>query len=288
MLGRGRIAEARPVLDSANQMDRNNVAALCGLGFIANAEKNEEKVKEHFHRALAADGECRYAADALKAYYAFRGLRMEYITFEDGQLPTKWRIRGRGALQPVVSGNQLVWRGTQGATTTLKFELFAELTADDFIRLEADLEVLPDSEATLALRLASSAGGGLAWEFEVGKNSGNMLCYRFLDGTVNRDWAPLAPWPASGKTRLTLHTKDLAAGLLALCINGDEKWNGSLKLTRPTRMTAGLYLQCPAKAEVLARAGNILLISRQGEGEVVGPGAGELIPVEKRAVPRSP
>jgi tetratricopeptide (TPR) repeat protein len=283
MLGRGLIVEARQVLDKAKQMDPNNVPALCGLGYIANAEKNEEKVKEHFHRALAADGTCQYAASALKAYYAFRGLRMDYITFDSDQLPARWIIRGTGGLKPTVTGNQLAWRGKQGATASVKYEFLTDLKADDFVRLEADLDIQPDCAAAFALRLCSSAGGGIVWEFALGKNDTNQIAYMLRDGNGVRDWTPIAPWPASGKVRLAIHTKDLAAGSLTVYVNGDDKGSLQLKLSRPTRMAAGVYLQCPARTEVEAFADNVVLLSRLAEAEVAEPTHGELIPVEKKS-----
>ena len=43
-------------LKQAREIDRRNVMALCGLGYIANGEKNKESAVEFFQQALAADG----------------------------------------------------------------------------------------------------------------------------------------------------------------------------------------------------------------------------------------
>ena len=283
LLGQGRIPEAQASLKEAYKAAPNNVPALCGLGYIANLEKNEKSVHDLFHQALAVDGECQYAANALKELYAFRGLHLEYLNFSDS-VPATWTAKGIGPLKPVVSGGKVVWSGTQGMTPSVKLEFCTSLKAQDFVRFEADLDIAADSPAALALRIGSGVGAAVSFEFEFGKDDANHLAYRIRDYSGARPWTVIPePWPPSGKIRLAIETPELLSGRLELFANGTPKGHLELKLQRLGRIVAGVFLQAPAKAAVNASADNFVLVSRAtvgGEEEATGPG--ELVPPDKK------
>jgi tetratricopeptide (TPR) repeat protein len=282
LLGQRQIDEAQEVLKQAWQMDRSNVQALCGLGYLANLDKNEVTMKDLFHQALACDGDCTYAAEALKKLYAFRNYHMEYLTFAE-DTPPGWSVgRGAGRLRPERLNGVLQWRGQTGTAVAGHIDFSATGKAEEFVRLEADLCIKPDSPTLMGLRIGSSSGN-ISFFFEFGKDENNRLAYRLQDFRGMRDWTQMEPpmaWPKSGKVRLGIESSDLLAGQIHLYVNGEKKLSGKLELARPGRIAAGVFIHPAANATVDAYADNIVFVSRRSAQVVEDDKPTELKPVE--------
>jgi tetratricopeptide (TPR) repeat protein len=282
LLGQRQNDKAQEVLKQAWQMDRSNVEALCGLGYLANLDKNEVTMKDLFHQALACDGDCAYAADALKKLYAFRNYHMEYLTFTEDP-PPGWSVaRGAGRLRPEKQNGVLQWRGPQSTGVTPRVDYCTTGKAEEFVRLEADLCIKPDSPTVMGLRIGS-AGGNIAFFFEFGKDENNRMAYRLQDFRGMRDWTQLGEWPKSGKVRLGVESPDLLSGQIQLYVNGERKLAGKLELARTGRITAGVFLQAGANTAVDAYADNIVYVCRRAQQVVNEDVPTELKPVEQPA-----
>ncbi|HYG75384.1 MAG TPA: tetratricopeptide repeat protein [Planctomycetota bacterium] len=256
--------EAAASLKQARELDRRNVMALCGLGYIANGEKNKESAIEFFQQALAADGSSEYAADALRKIFAQENMNLEYVTFNDGNLPMSWKFRTGGMVKPSVLNGQVLFAGVQGSAAGTKVEVYKDIKADDFVRFEADLDIAPTSQATFGLRLASATNVATSFEMEFAKDETNELKVRFKDYGGNApQWQSVkTEWPPEGRVRLGLDTDDLKGGKIGLWINGKKAGELKLILQRPTRMIVGAYVQAPPKEDVTATVDNIVLVTR--------------------------
>ena len=280
-LGMTRLQEGQKQFTRALELDPKNVAALCGLGYVANYEKDEARARKHFQQALAMDGGCAYAANALKQMYQQRDLHLEYADFEAGA-PDKWVPKGGRQVKAQVSGGKVVWYGEQGSAASGDIEYHTKLdAAGDFVRLEADLDIAKDSPATLALRVASGVGSVTTFFIEFGKDASGHIAYRFRDYSgLPPDWR-LMPgndlWPDSGKARLAIETKDFKTGTFELYVNGVKKGDLPLKLQKVQKITVGLSSQAPEKVKMDAKADNMVLVKRKADEPEGGPGGG-LIP----------
>jgi len=256
--------EASASLKQARELDKRNVMALCGLGYIANGEKNKESAVEFFQQALAADGSSEYAADALRKIFAQENMNLEYVTFNDGNLPSSWRFRTGGMIKPSVINGQVLFAGVQGAAAGTKVEIYKDIKADDFVRFEADLDIAPTSQATFGLRLTSATNVATSFEMEFAKDETNELKVRFKDYAGNAPtWQSVkAEWPPDGRVRLGLDTDDLKGGKIGLWINGKKAGELKLVIQRPTKIIVGAYIQAPPKEDVTASIDNIVLVTR--------------------------
>jgi len=259
-----RFEEASPAFNEALSFDRNNVTALCGKGYIANFETNKASAIKFFQQALAADGNCNYAADALAGIYRQEGMSLEYLTFSDNDLPPPWQPRAGGMVKPVVMNGQCVFTGTQGVAAGGKVEIKRDLKVEEFARLEADLEMSPQSPVTFGLRIASGALAATTFEIEFGKDETNEIKVRFKDfGGQPPAWQSLkTEWPADGHVRLGIDTDDLKAGKLRLWVNGEKVADLSVILQKLTRVSVGAFVQVPQKEAVQAAVDNVVLVIR--------------------------
>ncbi|MCW8130948.1 MAG: tetratricopeptide repeat protein [Planctomycetota bacterium] len=287
MLGATNLPEAQKQFKKALEIDARNVPALCGLGYIANYEKDEKRASEMFQQAIAADGTCAYAADALARIFAQRDLQFDYLTFENNADPAGWSAKGGRQVKATVANGAILFYGSQGMTGSGKIEYHTPLEARDFVRLEADFQVSPENAGILGLRIASRAGSAVNFELEFGKDNAKHIAYRFRDysGTPP-DWHALPdPWPDSGRVRLAIETQDLKTGMVELFVNGVSKGKLPLKLTNPTRITAGIVCELPEKEAIDAKVDNIALLRRKLP-DVEGPKSGELIPTDPKQAPK--
>ncbi|MBI3828549.1 MAG: tetratricopeptide repeat protein [Planctomycetes bacterium] len=286
LLGTTNLEEAQKQFKKALDLEPKNVSALCGLGYIANYEKDEARAREMFQAALASDGTCAYAADALTKIFAERDLQLDYFTFENNADPRDWSAKGGRQVKATPANGALLYYGNQGMAASGKIEYLTPLNAPDFVRLEADLQISPDSPAILALRIASRANSATNFELEFGKDNAKHIAYRFRDyGGQPPDWRALPdPWPESGKVRLAIETQEVRSGSFFLFINGSNKGELKLKLTNPTKISAGFVCEVPEKESVDAKIDNVALLKRRIP-EVEGPKTGELVPVEPKKEP---
>jgi len=288
LLGTTNLQEAQKNFKKALELESRNVSALCGLGYIANYEKDELRARGMFLQALAADGGCNYAAEALVKIFAQRDMQLDYLTFDNNADPKDWTPRGGRQVKAQVANGAIVYYGNQGMAASGKIEYHnTAMTAQDFVRLEADLEIKPDSPAVLALRIASRAGAATAFELEFGKDNANHIAYRFRDyGGQPPDWRALPdPWPDSGKVRLAIESPDVRAGSFFLYVNGANKGELKLKLANPGKIAVGIVCEAPEKESVDAKADNVALL-RKRIMDTDGPKTGELTPVETKTEPK--
>ncbi|MCY3020607.1 MAG: tetratricopeptide repeat protein [Planctomycetota bacterium] len=260
-----RFEEAGEAFKEARKLDRQNVTALCGLGYIANGATNKTSAVEFFQQALAVEGACEYAAEALRRIYAQDNMSLEYLTFADGEVPSGWRLRPGGSVKVSVQNKQVVFSGAQGAAAGGKVEFYKDVKADEFVRLEADLEMTPQSPVSFGLRLAASTLAVAAFEVEFGKDESNEIKVRYKDfGGQAPAWQSLnkTEWPQDGRVRLGLETDDLKGGKMKLWINGKQIAELKLVLQRPTRITVGAFVQAPPKEVVQACVDNVVLVVR--------------------------
>ncbi len=269
--------EASAALKQARELDRHNANALCGLGYIANGEKNKASAIEFFQQALAADGSCDYAADALRKIFSQDNMNLEYVTFglADDKIPFGWKMKPGGSVKATVTNGQVLFAGVQGQGTGNKVEIQKEVKADDFVRFEADLEIAPTSAVTCGIHLASATNANISFELEFGKDETNEIKVRYRDfGGVTPQWQSVkSEWPSDGRVRLGIDTEDLKTGKINLWVNGKKAGTLAMTLQKPNRITLGAFVQAPPKEDVRATVDNIVLVTRgpaiidkEGEG----------------------
>ena len=270
-LGLLRFEDASKAFREASKLDARCVAALCGLGYVANFEKNKTGAIDFFQKALAADGSCGYAADALTKIFAQESMSLEYLTFDDNKFPPPgWKSKG-SAIQISAQSSQILFAGTQGASTGSIVELFKDVAADEFVRLEADLTMDPNSTASFGLRLASGSANANFY-VQLGKDEGSEVKVRYKDYSGQADtWKPLnAAWPTEGRVRLAIHSEDLKTGAVSLWINGKSSAKLELKLQKPSKLTAGVFLVAAPNSSVRATVDNIALLIRHADAQEKG------------------
>ena len=261
-----RLDEAAEEFRQARELDPRNVTALCGLGWIANKHKNKTSTVEFFQQALTADGSCAYAADGLKKVYAQDAMSVEYLSFDDTPTPPGWKLYGPGSVKPVIENGHLIFKGTQGSASGSRVEVYKDVKGDEFVKLEADLQVDPASPVTFGMRVASTAGSATNFELELGKDEGKELKVRFKDYAGQApEWRALSKqgkeWPADGHVRLGIETDDLKTGKIRLCINGKVA-ELTLVLQKPGKINVGFFIQAPPKEVISATVDNVILVTR--------------------------
>jgi len=261
-----KLEEASQALGEALKRDKRNVTALCGLGYIANFSKDKDRAVQFFQDALAADGRSEFAADALRRIYQQEGMSLEYNNFDDNKMPNQWKYRAAGAIKPIAVNGQVLFSGTQGGNMGSKLELYKDIRADEFARVEADFELAPTSAVNGGLRISAGAAGTTSFELELGKDESNELKVRYRDyGGQAPVWQSLKiPWPADGRARLGLSSDDLKAGRVYLWVNGRKAGHVDLVLQKPMRITAGVFVQAPPKEVVNVITDNVVLVTRTG------------------------
>jgi tetratricopeptide (TPR) repeat protein len=264
-----KMEEASQVLGEALKRDKRSATALCGLGYIANFAKDKDRAVGLFQDALAADGNCEFAADALRRIYQQQNMTLEYVTFSDDRLPNQWKYRAAGSIRPTTVNGEVLFSGTQGTNSGNKLEIYRDLRAEEFSRIEADITVAPTSAVNAGVRIAAGAGGGVSFELELGKDESNEVKVRYRDfGGKAPVWLPVKiPWPADGRVRLALSTDDLAAGHVQLYVNGKRVGQVDLVLQKPKRITAGIFVQAPPREVVHVIGDNLVLVSRGAGAE---------------------
>jgi hypothetical protein len=233
-----------------------------------------------FHQALAVDGNCKYAADALKKMYEQRHLNFLCLDFDDpnspastGMLPgnpNAWTPKGAAPVKPRFVNGALQWAGapTVGGPAQ-KYEYFCPINADGFKRIEADLQIPVSSGASLALRVAARTGSATTFEIEFGKDPNGKIGYRVRDyNGAALEWKTLPKsmdWPENGKARLAIESANFTRGEVTLYVNGKNVGQMTLNIKNPTRITAGLSLQPASGNEsVEAYADNVALLYKKG------------------------
>ena len=260
--------DAANCFKQAREIDRRNVAALCGLGYLANGAANKQSAIEFFQQALAADGACNYAADALTKIFAQEHMALEYLTFTDGTLPPTWKLRPGGTVRPTIVNGEVLFAGTQTGSAGGKVEIYRDVKAEEFVRLEADLEMSPTSPVTFGLRIGAATNSVTSFEMEFAKDETRELKVRYRDyGGQQQNWQSLTTeWPADGRVRLGIDTDDFTTGKVRLWINGSKKAELKMLLQKPGRMYCGVYVQAPPKEIVHAIVDNIVVVVR-GTGQ---------------------
>jgi hypothetical protein len=214
-------------------------------------------------------------------------MSLEYLTFSDNQLPPQWRPRAGGAVRPSVINGQVVFSGQQGAAQGGKVEFYRELKSEEFVRLEADMDIQPQSPVTFGLRIGSAALAGATFEVEFGKDESNEIKVRFKDfGGQPPVWQSLRQeWPAEARVRLGMDTEDLKNGKLRLWVNGKKIADLSVVLQKLSRITAGVFVQTPPKEAVQAAVDNVVLVMRGAQAAEKETGAIKLNVEEEKKPP---
>lgn len=263
--------EAKEFFNRALTLNSACVAAHCGRGYIANWERNKSLAMDSFSRALTADGDCAYAANALQLIYRQDDREMEYVRFAGPDWPKGWKPRmGNAAIKIGLENGRATFTGQQGQNMGNKLEISKDyMGAAGFERAEADLQCSPDSPVIYGLRVANGSGVAVAFELEFGKDESNEIKVRFRDANgINPSWAPLPnkpQWPKSGRVRLSIETDNLQQGetIFRLSINGKGEASVTTRYpSKPTRITVGAFLQAPPREMVNCSVNNIVVVKR--------------------------
>ena len=136
--------QASALFKKALALDPTNAPAHCGRGYIANWERDKDRAIDGFQKALASDGDCVYAANALQQIYKQDDREMEYVHFSGSEWPQGWKPFNPGQLKFVLSNGQAAINGTQGQSQGTRLDLARQFApASKFERLEADLTISP-------------------------------------------------------------------------------------------------------------------------------------------------
>ncbi len=232
---------------------------------------------ENFQKALAADGDCAYAANALQLIYKQDDKEMQYVRFPGPEWPTGWRPSNPGQLKFSMRDGQAVVLGTQGITQGSRAEILHTFPgANKFERLEADLTIPPACAAAFGLRIASGSGANAAFEFEFGKDEGGDLKFRIHDGTTNSlgNWTATGKeWPKSGHARLGIESggkdpnkSDGIVGPECFChlsLNGARIGQVPLHFQQaPKTLILSVFLTANPKETVSAAVNNIVVVKK--------------------------
>ncbi len=275
LLGQKDLGKAKEKLGRALTLEPKNVSALSGLGYISNNARDKDSAVAFFEQALAVDGRCSYAADALKKIYAQSNLDLEYQTFDESLAPPGWQGKGRGMIKPVLQDGHIVFAGTQGSSQGDVVDFTKEVRTDAFVRLEADINVPVGMPVTAGVRI--SGVGGSKFFLEWARVDDEMKI-RFLDNTGGTvDFASTSiKWPDDGHARLAIETSDMKAGGKCNCdlsINGKKVRGVPLMLNRTNSVSAGVFVIASPNTTISASADNIALLSRHSSSTTEGTGA---------------
>ena len=260
--------EASALFKKALDLDPNNAPAHCGRGYIANWERDKDRAVDGFQKALAADGDCAYAAAALQLIYKQDDREMEYVHFSGSEWPLGWKPYSPGQLKLSLSNGQAVVAGTQGSSQGARLDLSKNFAgATKFERLEADLSISPASPTQFGLRIASGSGPNPAFELQFGKDESNELKVWVRDSTIqNAEWKPTGKeWPSSGRARLGIETDGITANdcMCRVFVNGSKI--GTIKLNfqaPPKSLSLGVFLIGSPNQTVNATINNIAIVKR--------------------------
>jgi tetratricopeptide (TPR) repeat protein len=259
-----KINEAAAEFRKALERDKNNATALCGLGYIANEKADKVPAVGFFQRALAADGTCIYAAQALQKIFKQDGMELDYLTFDDNAVPQPWRPKSAGMVKTLVKEGRVHFAGTQGSTATRAEFNRGGIKSDDFLRLDGDIGIDPASKAFCGIRL-SATGEGAIFELEFGKSDINTLKYRYREvgGDDKTDWLDAGMWPAGSSVRLGIDMDESKSGKMRLWVNGEMLDKTiDLKIAKSTSMTMGFYIEPQPREEIKATIDNVTLSYR--------------------------
>src|SRR5579862_6954599 len=263
-----KLDEAKPFFAKALALDPNNVPALCGRGYIANWERDKDGAKKHFESALAVDGDCAYAANALQLIYKQDDREMDYVRFPGPEWPQGWKTFSPGTVKWTMSNGQAVLSGTQGNAAGTKIELSHPFpNASKFERIEADLSINPACAASFGLRVSTGNTGNAAFEFEFGKDeTGPQLKIRYRDSNnVTPMWVPIPnqeEWPKSGRVRLGIETDGIKMGetKFRVSVNG-RRYEIPLHFQQaPKALTLGIFAQVQPKETISASVNNVAVV----------------------------
>ncbi len=260
--------EAAVLFKKALELDPINAPAQCGRGYIANWERDKDRAIDCFQKALAADGDCAYAATALQTIYKQDDREMEYVHFSGTDWPQGWRPFNPGQLKFAMSNGQATINGTQGQAQGSPLYLVRPFPfAAKFERLEADLNIAPGSAAEFGLRIASGTGPNPAFELQFGKDVSNELKVWVRDSSImNAEWKPTGKeWPASGRVRLGIETDGINAAdcMCRLLVNGVLIGKVPLKFqAAPKTLSMGVFIVAAPNATINATINNIAIVKR--------------------------
>lgn len=267
-LGMRQLDEAQKYFKLAKDKDPKNVAALCGLGYIQNFRRDERSAMSFFMQALAADGNCAYAATALSQMFAFRNQKFIYHDFSNNSEPENWSAKGGRTIRAHVEDGRLVFDGTSGSAVAGPAQYYTSVPGGAFVRVEADLGIAKTAAAEYGLRIATASSTAVQFELEFGKDESGNLAYRYRDYRgMAPVWRTIAPWPDSGRVRLAIETEDLPSGKFQLLLDGTVVKDVDLQMKNPKNVTAGLFLKPGAKQKVDAWTDNLALLLRVAEGD---------------------
>ena len=275
LLGQKDLGKAKEKLGRALTLDPHNVTALSGMGYISNNAREKPSAVAFFEQALAADGRCGYAADALKKIYAQENLDLEYQTFDEPLAPVGWSGKGRGLIKPVIQEGHIVFAGTQGSSQGDVVDFSKEVRTESFVRFEADVSVPVGVPLTAGVRI--SGVGGSKFFLEWARVDDEMKI-RFLDNTGGTvDYAPTGiKWPDDGHARLAIETSDMKSGGKCTCdlsINGKKVRAVPLMLNRTNTVSAGVFVIASPNTTISSSADNLALLSRHATSATEGTGA---------------
>jgi Flp pilus assembly protein TadD len=253
------IEEASAEFRKALEHDKNNATALCGLGYIANAKSDKLPALGFFQRALAADGSSAYAAQALQKIFKQDGWELDYLNFDDNNVPQMWRPKSSGMVKAGVKDGRVLISGKQGSTVTRTEFNRSGIKSDDFIRLDGDVGIEVSSRCFCGLRLSAASDQGGNFEMEFGKADNGGLKYRYREaGSDDKtDWLDAGAWPNAPRARLGIEQE---GGKLSLWLNGVKLDKSvDLKITKNTSMSLGFFVEPAAGEDVKAVIDNITL-----------------------------
>ena len=115
LLNSTKFDEAQDLFNRALALNPANVAACCGRGYIANWQRDKGRAIANFQKALAADGDCSYAASALQAIFRQDGDDLEYTRFTGTDWPQGWKARTPGVIKLAPIGGQASFLRRAGA-----------------------------------------------------------------------------------------------------------------------------------------------------------------------------
>ena len=282
--------EASVLFKKALELDPTSAPAHCGRGYIANWERDKDRAIDGFQKALAADGDCAYAANALQLIYKQDDREMDYIHFSGSEWPQGWKPFNPGQLKFVLNNGAAAIVGTQGQAQGSRLDL-ARLfqVAAKFERLEADLTLAPGTAAEFGLRIASGNGPSPAFELQFGKDAGNELKVWVRDSSImNAEWKPTGKeWPASGRVRLGIETEGINAAdcTCKLLVNGVLIGKVPLKFqAAPKTLFMGVFMVASPNVTVNATINNIAIVKR-GVSDTIKDNSGDVKFIAEPAKP---
>ncbi|MCX7803617.1 MAG: tetratricopeptide repeat protein [Planctomycetota bacterium] len=271
-IGRRQFDIAARELRQALEMDSANVAALLGLGYLANFEKQKRQAVEHFSRALALKGDCTYAVGALRKIYAQDRLELDYAGFEDS-IPATWLTRTGFGVKVEAEKGMARFSGTQSGAANNMTKLYRLIQTDRFVSVQADIEVPATTNYAAGLYMAPSGRGAHRFGIELGKTETGRLAYQIRDlQTVMTEPSPIGEWPKDGRVRLGLEVHraqgegDKSQAELRIYAVGRCCAASPLVIHKLAEIEVGFFVRAPMKENVDVGVDNVAILTRQIEG----------------------